>query len=597
MCGLDKTYIVFYEDCIECLYKQQSKEFPAYIYENINGDFIFGRKAELLRNIWPIRDSGYFFELLRKEKVKSRIEKMIKDIFSQLTNNCVGPYVFVFPNSILRLYRAELQQTIRSLIKDFEIQSFAYFYLSSSVKNKKVVTKYIMHLYRGVEGAELILSKFEKNKLFVEKEIYFSDIQEEVLLIKAINKLCIELNINSRKDLSIFAKSKEKFSNNFKGIFKYFYEDNRKSFQIGHMITVEYGEGYKLLKHEIDLEKVITQLIEKLPSQRYKGIFLDILASFSYYSKDDKQILINILKQMIIKEEVIKQQELEKLRDLFLLKPLRTQKVGIVSPFTYGKSTVLNGLLGFPILKEAITAETAVVTYITYSPYFSLYYETENDIFSKRYDSFEEFREDIIKCSSVKVVSSDFQKIHITLPFAGLYKSIEWIDTPGFFGPHKHHDLITENALKEFDVIVFLIDPEQVGKEQYMDKLVRFRKELDAPFIFAVNKYDLHYQSINTVMEEVRRLFNPIFKNSPIVYISGYWAVKVKAYEKKLISIEELKRDRDMFLIDDDGMYYPSPLLEEHHLPKIYENSNIKILEQQINKFVRRLLRKEEIHG
>ncbi len=123
--------------------------------------------------------------------------------------------------------------------------------------------------------------------------------------------------------------------------------------------------------------------------------------------------------------------------------------LALVGEFSSGKSTFINALLGFRLLKEAVMPTTACATYIesggsvlTIDVVFfdgGKFHSTSNDFssvsyylstkYKKNYTSLQDIIEDV---TSDQMIARTVKDLHITIPNAKIPENIVLIDTPGF---------------------------------------------------------------------------------------------------------------------------------------------------------------------
>lgn len=164
-----------------------------------------------------------------------------------------------------------------------------------------------------------------------------------------------------------------------------------------------------------------------------------------------------------------------------------TFRVLFVGPFGSGKSSLINAILGRPLLPRGVVPTTAVMTHVTYGETASvLVSERGRPAFEVTLDEFQEhFSLNSEGDLSARLAPVDHLVIRYPHPF--LQKGITLIDTPGIgnrYGLPSHDAL--HLAIREADAIVPVIQPTGFGYDD-----IRFLRELigvSDPLVIVVNK-------------------------------------------------------------------------------------------------------------
>lgn len=168
--------------------------------------------------------------------------------------------------------------------------------------------------------------------------------------------------------------------------------------------------------------------------------------------------------------------------------------LALVGEFSSGKSTFINALLGFRLLKEAVMPTTACATYIqsgskllTIDVAFfdgEKFHATSSDFkavanylcskYKREYKTLLSIIEDI---TSDQTIARTVKKLQITIPDAKIPKNIVLIDTPGFnpgAASVDNHYEITKYTVENIADAALVLTPQ----EQAMSAtLIRFLKE------------------------------------------------------------------------------------------------------------------------
>ena len=233
-----------------------------------------------------------------------------------------------------------------------------------------------------------------------------------------------------------------------------------------------------------------------------------------------------------------------------IFKVNKNKKVCVVSPFTYGKSALVNSLLGRSILAEDILVKTAKVTAINYNPQFWLMKEGKQ-LFVEKYEEVCNFTSRLNYLSSIN--ESQGHVIHVTIDNPRL-GNLTLIDTPGLFGNFSQHDKITESIIKDVDHIIYLLSPTQLGFEPYTRKIVEWQKKYNKRCIFVMNKIDLVKEETDRqrLIEEFNKKLGQLVTHDGIFLVSAYSAMKSRLYKNNDIDLMALKKDM-LISVKKDG--------------------------------------------
>lgn len=168
--------------------------------------------------------------------------------------------------------------------------------------------------------------------------------------------------------------------------------------------------------------------------------------------------------------------------------------LAVIGEFSSGKSTFINALLGFRLLKEAVTPTTACATYIEcHAPKLSLTvsffdgkeFEAEEKEVGLLADylrsghnvSCQDLQEIVTVLTSHQQVARTVAKLHIRVPGEAIPRNIVIIDTPGFnpgsSTADNHHEITREVVENIADAAIILTPQEQAMSAT----LSRFLKE------------------------------------------------------------------------------------------------------------------------
>ena len=182
-------------------------------------------------------------------------------------------------------------------------------------------------------------------------------------------------------------------------------------------------------------------------------------------------------------------------------------KIALIAPFSAGKSTFINSLIGQDILSMEITAETSVITKVKYSDEIKLEITYRNDD-----------RVEVIPAESEAAITSDelkgilqekttvkgentednIKEVKVYYPIEMCKDKVELVDTPGLFARHEKHAAITTNILPAVNAVIFMIDPESVGEQNFTEVIRNYVRNAKTSnmetggkhIFFVINKID-----------------------------------------------------------------------------------------------------------
>jgi GTPase SAR1 family protein len=269
-------------------------------------------------------------------------------------------------------------------------------------------------------------------------------------------------------------------------------------------------------------------------------------------------------------------------------------KIAVVAPFSAGKSTFINSLLGFDLLSTSILVETAAITTVKYgpTPRAEINYHdgsqvaidgSPNDLFS--------FKEDIKRYTAVNRSDDEFEveasiaSVDVYWPIELCKSGVEIVDTPGLFAQYEAHSGITFSILNSVNAVIFIIDPTTVGEVNFM-KVIREYVEnakrttldnSDKHIFFAVNKIDQYPEAeVEKAYLELRKILDGVVFAPKIFKVSSYFGLITKMYEQGFIDINDIRRDETVKFVDDEGFPVAGRAIQETDIPAIQKISNIQ---------------------
>lgn len=268
--------------------------------------------------------------------------------------------------------------------------------------------------------------------------------------------------------------------------------------------------------------------------------------------------------------------------------------VAVVAPFSVGKSTFINSLLGVNLLSQNILVETATITRVKYAkiPRVEINYTNGSQVkINGNEKDVETLKKEIKRYTTVNRSKNEsesavtVENVEIYWPNDLCEKDVEIIDTPGLFGQYEAHSNATNSILSSVDTVIFMIDPANVGEENFMQIIQEYiinsnsktSNEPDYPIFFVMNKTDQYPRvEVEKAFGELEIILRRVVKEPKIFKVSSYFALAVKMYEKNLISISDMKRDETIKFIGDEGYPITGRAIQEAHIPIISKIGNVQ---------------------
>jgi hypothetical protein len=168
-------------------------------------------------------------------------------------------------------------------------------------------------------------------------------------------------------------------------------------------------------------------------------------------------------------------------------------RVAMLGQFKRGKSTLLNALLGVPLLPTGITPVTAIPTYVhaASSPLLRIEFEDRRAPLESREPS--EFSNILGRYVAEATNASNREQVRsveIALDSATFSDRVVLVDTPGVGSTFLHNSRTAEAVLTDCDVGIFVLSPDPPITEVelgYLDNVQRLIPKV----YFALNKVDL----------------------------------------------------------------------------------------------------------
>jgi GTPase SAR1 family protein len=282
-------------------------------------------------------------------------------------------------------------------------------------------------------------------------------------------------------------------------------------------------------------------------------------------------------------------------------------KIALIAPFSAGKSTFINSLIGDDLLSMEITAETAVITKIKHSELVKLELIFNDGRPNELYEDWDnnegspktQFRNMIENKTTVKGDNNDVEikEAIVHYPIELCRNGVELIDTPGLFARYENHEAITTGILPLVNAVIFMIDPESVGEEHFTEVIQNYvrnakNSNLDADgshIFFVINKIDKFNEAdIQKARNELKIVLENIISRPKILEISAYYGMKGKMFLSNKLELIEIQKDRKINLPDPED---PDYSISGRNITKetagfIYKFSKVGVLEKELSSYL-----------
>lgn len=280
-------------------------------------------------------------------------------------------------------------------------------------------------------------------------------------------------------------------------------------------------------------------------------------------------------------------------------------KIALIAPFSAGKSTFINSLIGRDILSMEITAETSVITKVRYCEQVHLQIKYRNGeqerIPSNPNESLsiDELKDVLEQKTTVKGENTEetIEEVIVNYPIELCKDKVELVDTPGLFARHAKHKEITQNILPKINAVIFMIDPDSVGETHFTEEIQKYVRNADQSnmeekgrhIFFVINKID-HYskEDVKKARVELEKVLEGIIEQPQIYEVSAYYAMLGKMYLCGSIDLDSIRKNKKISVPDPEDPEYTisGRALTEEHVPVIIEESHICQLEQGLEVYL-----------
>lgn len=287
--------------------------------------------------------------------------------------------------------------------------------------------------------------------------------------------------------------------------------------------------------------------------------------------------------------------------------------IAVVAPFSTGKSTFINALMGTDLLSMAVTAETAVVTRVRWGDRPRFRVEFDNgaiDEIPRRGQAVDlsGMKAQLRAVTTVKHETpgsdisassdqgSEVSQVTVEWDIDLLRGGVEIVDTPGLFSRHSAHNSITRDVLPDAHAVIFLLEPMKLGEAHFTEEIRHYVVEaknsnLDRRsrhIFFIINKLDECHRIYDKLVAELEASLEGILPQPRVLGVSSYYALASRRYQRHELTLKDLQRDNHLFVPDPDSPddFLSGRLLEERHVPLLAEQSRIADVESALSSYL-----------
>ncbi len=159
--------------------------------------------------------------------------------------------------------------------------------------------------------------------------------------------------------------------------------------------------------------------------------------------------------------------------------------VSVIGQFKRGKSTLVNAILGEPLLPVGIIPVTSAVTRIRYGQRSAEVHFENGAILPVEFESLSDYISEQKNPDNRLAVAS----VTLRTPSDFLKDGLVFVDTPGVGSFHQHNSQAAYSFVRESDAVIFMLSVDSPINQIEIDFLEKVR-EFASKFYFAVNKID-----------------------------------------------------------------------------------------------------------
>lgn len=430
-------------------------------------------KIEALENMITKKQKQISLQQLLNKKLEEDIS-----LLNRKNSDCVSEIAFYSNN--IRMKNEELEKYkvgVKARLQEIDnhtsqLRTEIEKYKADIIKEKRISENLSASIYEKTNQLESLLShtkileiEIENNKVELSNEREKSNklskiVEEETKKINDIYNINCALKSENEKQLSEIQKSKD-IIESISGILK------------AQEIPSTTGEVYEFInKINSFSENILYEALNEIPNIKQSEIdfFRNILVKWSDY-----------IKKPWIKDKKV---------------------IAFVGEFSSGKSSIVNTILGDNnFLPVSIKPSTAIATYISFGNEQKICFTDNSNKFKELPESqYQKFSKDSLKDFNLSALIN-----HIVIEYNNIIlKDLSILDTPGYSSGDSEDESRTSEAIKEADVLIWVIDI-NVGELNSKSIKVLKKEAVDVPFYIVLNKADTKSpEDCSSVIEKIK---------------------------------------------------------------------------------------------
>lgn len=239
-------------------------------------------------------------------------------------------------------------------------------------------------------------------------------------------------------------------------------------------------------------------------------------------------------------------EKFEKLRDIKLKYGLDTEELDkiiegiefyrvntpVIGNFSTGKSSMINAIIGKPLLSVDITPETAVPTEVYYGA---------NKVFQYDKTGVVERRIEELPLKGLTVQTTDVVKIEYDNEFLEKIRSVNIVDLPGFDTSIELHNKAIDQYLPNSLAYLLVVSSDEPVLKESISDFLKELKEYNMPVYVVITKSN---RLDDDELEECRKLLKKLIKriydqdDVTVACVDAYGNVNVEELKEILIEIQ-----------------------------------------------------------
>lgn len=158
------------------------------------------------------------------------------------------------------------------------------------------------------------------------------------------------------------------------------------------------------------------------------------------------------------------------------------------------------------------------------------------------------------------------------------------------------YDEVDEENLNEFKIILFILNPYYIGNEFFINKvreITELRKNTKS-ILFAIDgKENLEKRELMKIKLEIESSLQDLIDNPKVYDVSINLAAENKKYLMGVLTLDDIKRNKEVSYIDEEGFLVSGNEIKEEHIYQFRELSNIELLINNIGETLQDLHNKD----